>query len=135
MQEFQELSKEIRDARFNLSKNRQKLRKTIQAMNKLARESRTFHTTMIDGYHEANKIRKEADNIHADIQKIKKSADKVNLLDLIAKLSSFCEEHADSVEKAAEDQVSSMMDWPWRSPQTTVLHLSLLRVPSALILH
>ncbi|MHA2339588.1 MAG: coiled-coil protein [Candidatus Hodarchaeales archaeon] len=78
LQEFKELSNEIQDARFKVRKNRQALRKTIQSMNKLARESRAHHTTMIEGYHEANKIRKEADTIHAEIQKIKKSADTVH---------------------------------------------------------
>jgi hypothetical protein len=32
---------------------------------------------------------------------LKKSSDKVNLLDLTAKLGSFCEEHADSVERSS----------------------------------
>ncbi|OLS24877.1 MAG: hypothetical protein HeimC3_17520 [Candidatus Heimdallarchaeota archaeon LC_3] len=75
---YQESSKERQEAGYKLRVNRQKLRKTIQSMNKLARDSRAFHTTMIQGYHEANKIRKEADAIHADIQKIKERADAIH---------------------------------------------------------
>ena len=78
LQQYQELSKERQEAGYKLRISRQKLRKTIQTMNKLARDSRASHTTMIEGYHEANKIRKEADTIHADIQKIKEKADAVH---------------------------------------------------------
>ena len=78
LQEFRELGKERRDAHIELRKKRQELRKTIQSMNKLARESRAHHNKMIEGYHEANGHRKQADGIHSDIQKVKKEADGVH---------------------------------------------------------
>ena len=78
LQEYKELSKEKREILEHLRTNRQKLRKSITQMNKRVRESRAHHTKMIEAFNEATVIRKQADSIHAEIQKIKQDADAVH---------------------------------------------------------
>ena len=47
-------------------------------MNGFVKESRIHHKKMVEAFSKANTVRKEADTIHADIQKIKTQADLIH---------------------------------------------------------
>ncbi len=76
--EFKNLSKEKIKSYHSLRKLRNQMYKTIREMNGLVKESRMHHKKMVESFSKANVVRKEADTIHADIQKIKTQADLIH---------------------------------------------------------
>lgn len=77
---FTNLNTEKRKAYTNLRKNRKEIRQLIKVINAFVKESRIHHRLMIESYNKANSIRKKADTIHFEIQKVKKEADAVHNL-------------------------------------------------------
>ena len=78
LSEFKNLSHDRVKAYQNLRRLRNHMYKTIREMNGYVKESRTYHKAMVELFSRANIIRKEADSIHADIQKVKTQADLIH---------------------------------------------------------
>lgn len=76
--EFKSLSQDKIKSYHALRKLRNQMYKTIREMNGLVKESRMHHKKMVESYSKANTVRKEADSIHADIQKVKTQADLIH---------------------------------------------------------
>jgi uncharacterized coiled-coil DUF342 family protein len=54
------------------------MHKLVKEINLLVKESRIHHNSMIENYSKANSLRKEADLVHSEIQKIKTQADLIH---------------------------------------------------------
>ena len=78
LSEFKNLSKEKIKSFHNVRKLKNQMYKTIREMNGFVKESRIHHKKMVEAFSKANTVRKEADTIHADIQKIKTQADLIH---------------------------------------------------------
>ena len=78
LSEFKNLSKEKIKSFHNVRKLKNQMHKTIREMNGYVKESRMHHKKMVEAFSKANTVRKEADMIHADIQKIKTQADLIH---------------------------------------------------------
>ena len=76
--EFKSLSQDKIKSYHALRKLRNQMYKTIREMNGFVKESRIHHKKMVEAFSKANTVRKEADTIHADIQKIKTQADLIH---------------------------------------------------------
>ncbi len=78
LSEFKNLSKEKIKSYHTVRKLKNQMYKTIREMNGLVKESRLHHKKMVESFSKANTVRKEADSIHAEIQKIKTQADLIH---------------------------------------------------------
>ena len=76
--EFKSLSHDRIKSYHTLRKLRNQMYKIIREMNGYVKESRHHHKSMVELFSKANGIRKEADSIHADIQKVKTQADLIH---------------------------------------------------------